>query len=169
MTVHTAQPETQSGFECSHEESRPVRRVVSNGAVHYHVQCLNCGDSIRAINKQERLSLNPSEIGDWDEELRNRWWQMRSDIRRLQAVRDRAAKFNDMADYYGSEKWRAKSSAVIDRDRICQACRGRPAQEAHHLTYDHWRDEPLFDLVGVCHPCHEKITRMDRQRRGVPV
>ncbi len=29
-----------------------------------------------------------------------------------------------------------------------------------------WRAEPLFDLVGVCHPCHERITAMDRERRG---
>lgn len=167
VSVHTASADPLSALDCQHEQSRPVRRIVANGAVHYHVQCLSCGDSLKAIPKQERIALQPDEIGEWDESLKDRWWQRRSDIRRLQAVRERAAKFDDMADYYASEKWRAKSAAVLARDRICQACRGRPAQEAHHLTYDHWRDEPLFDLVGVCHPCHEKITAMDRRRRGV--
>ena len=41
----------------------------------------------------------------------------------------------------------------------------RTASDVHHLTYAHWRNEPLFDLISVCRPCHEQITQMDREGR----
>lgn len=67
--------------------------------------------------------------------------------------------------YLKTEKWRKKSAMVVARDVTCQACLARPATQAHHLTYEHVGDEPLFDLRGVCEPCHVKITKMDRARR----
>jgi hypothetical protein len=41
-------------------------------------------------------------------------------------------------------------------------CRGR-ASQVHHLTYKHLRNEPLFELISVCVPCHDAITAMDRE------
>jgi hypothetical protein len=35
------------------------------------------------------------------------------------------------------------------------------ATEVHHLSYRHIGNEPLFDLVSVCGPCHRAITAMD--------
>lgn len=70
------------------------------------------------------------------------------------------------AEYLRSPEWRAKRRQVLERDRwICQAglrsC-DVAATEVHHITYRHWRNEPLFELMSVCTPCHEEITRMDR-------
>ena len=68
--------------------------------------------------------------------------------------------------YLGSSAWDERRSAVLLRDKYhCLAalehCTGK-ATQVHHLSYRHWRNEPLFDLVSVCWTCHETITRMDR-------
>lgn len=60
--------------------------------------------------------------------------------------------------YIKSEKWKQKAAIVRKRDNnICQACLSAPAQAVHHLTYKNLTDEPLFELVSVCHACHSKI------------
>ena len=68
--------------------------------------------------------------------------------------------------YLGSNAWNERRAAVLQRDKYqCQAgldhC-AHKAMQVHHLTYRHWRNEPLFDLISVCIPCHEEITRMER-------
>lgn len=159
-----------TGWECSHPISLPVRRIASNRAMHYVYQCQDCGANIGSVAKHDRLALAPSDIGQWDDELRQRWWDTQSELRMrhfaLIQEQRRDAWFEEATDYYASLQWHRKSRAVIERDKTCQACLRRPATEAHHLTYDHWMQEPLFDLVGVCHPCHEKITLIDRERRA---
>lgn len=74
------------------------------------------------------------------------------------------------AEYLRTDRWHFRRAAVLARDRgICQAqlmvCTGR-ADQVHHLSYQHWRNEPLFDLVAVCVRCHEELTRMDRENRA---
>ena len=65
--------------------------------------------------------------------------------------------------YLLSSEWKTRKTAVLRRDGyICQACLQNPATQVHHLTYKHWGHEPLFDLVAVCKPCHDKITQLDR-------
>lgn len=68
--------------------------------------------------------------------------------------------------YLASTAWGERRASALQRDKYeCQArlnrC-SRKATEVHHLTYRHWRNEPLFDLTSVCHECHEEITRMER-------
>lgn len=68
-------------------------------------------------------------------------------------------------DYMQSPQWLVRREAVLQRDEyICQACCERTATEVHHLNYDHLGNEPMFDLVSVCHDCHEQITKMDREK-----
>lgn len=70
--------------------------------------------------------------------------------------------------YLRSAEWAARRAAVMARDRWrCKArlmnCQER-ATQVHHLTYRHWKNEPLFDLIAVCESCHKKITTMERKR-----
>ena len=67
------------------------------------------------------------------------------------------------ADYLRSHAWKEKRGKVLRRDGyVCQACLNNEAHQVHHLNYKHWGNEPLFDLISVCKPCHDKITDMDR-------
>jgi 5-methylcytosine-specific restriction endonuclease McrA len=68
--------------------------------------------------------------------------------------------------YLASSAWEVRRAAVLLRDKYrCQArldnCRDK-ATQVHHVSYRHWRNEPLFDLISVCWTCHQEITRMDR-------
>jgi hypothetical protein len=61
-------------------------------------------------------------------------------------------------NYLKSQKWKEKRLLVIKRENnICQGCHKAPIQEIHHTDYRNVYDELLFQLIGLCKKCHEKI------------
>jgi hypothetical protein len=63
--------------------------------------------------------------------------------------------FKEHSEYLQTSKWKAIRQKVFIRDNfICQGCLEAPATEVHHLTYDHWKDELMFELISVCYNCH---------------
>jgi len=76
--------------------------------------------------------------------------------------------FSEHNDYLKSETWQEKREEVLRRDKyLCQACLKRKATEIHHLSYDHWKNEPLYELISVCHECHQAITEIDRKNQKI--
>ncbi len=159
-----------------------VRRVIADGRTQLWEQCSVCGHAPRAVKAADPRVMRAVELPSFDEELRRQFEQSVSDVafrrlseqstaeqrqRIIEADQAKAlwlAKYND---YLQSRDWQARRLLVLERDgRLCQGCRRQPANEVHHKTYDHGFDAPLFDLVALCHPCHERITAMDRARRG---
>ena len=70
--------------------------------------------------------------------------------------------YDEYLEYLNSKEWRSKRLKVLERDKyVCQSCLSAEAKEVHHITYKHLKNEPLFELVSVCKPCHLNITRMD--------
>jgi 5-methylcytosine-specific restriction endonuclease McrA len=67
-----------------------------------------------------------------------------------------------------SPEWRGIRDLVFRRDGyVCQACLEAPATQVHHTTYRYPLSQtPLWTLYSVCTPCHEQITRMERELRG---
>ena len=66
--------------------------------------------------------------------------------------------------YLKSKEWKDKRLLVLKRDNyVCQSCLKSKATEVHHLTYKHVFNEPLFELVSICNPCHVFITKLDRE------
>jgi len=85
-------------------------------------------------------------------------------------VNDNDEWFAQHRAYLATPEWRNKRELVLARDHhVCHAvlidCAG-VASEVHHLTYRHWREEPLFDLESVCSSCHRKITFIERRERA---
>jgi 5-methylcytosine-specific restriction endonuclease McrA len=73
--------------------------------------------------------------------------------------------FKEHNDYLRSNKWHEKRDAVLKRDNyLCQACLIHRATQVHHLSYEHWRNEPLFELVSICKDCHDLITKIDQKK-----
>ncbi len=67
-------------------------------------------------------------------------------------------------EYINSPEWKKKSKALIESVGKCQKCgfsKYARKLEVHHLTYEHFKNEPPEDLIVVCSKCH-KIK--DRQR-----
>jgi 5-methylcytosine-specific restriction endonuclease McrA len=71
--------------------------------------------------------------------------------------------------YMSSSAWAAKRLLVLKRDDcICKSCGKAKATEVHHLSYIHFGDEPLFDLVSVCSKCHRRLTIVLHSRPSIP-
>lgn len=153
-------------YHCAHEQTELRRRTYSNGVQHYVRQCLRCGQMVRAVKKTEALAESGGQVPEFDERLRERWWAgYQAEWREQQQRRLVEQRLRHQA-YLLGEEWRRRRDLRLRHDRYeCQArldgCAGR-ATEVHHLTYRHWGNEPLFDLVSVCRSCHEQITEMER-------
>lgn len=62
------------------------------------------------------------------------------------------------AEYLASQEWWDKRELVMERaGRVCEGCRQADATEVHHLTYANVTREFLFELVALCHACHERL------------
>lgn len=60
--------------------------------------------------------------------------------------------------YIFSAAWEEKRQQILKRcNFICEGCGGGAATQVHHLTYDHVGSELLFELVGLCAACHERV------------
>ena len=63
--------------------------------------------------------------------------------------------------YLTSSEWRMKRKLVLERCRsVCEGCGTQIAVEVHHVTYRHWKREFLFELVGLCRACHQRLEGM---------
>lgn len=58
--------------------------------------------------------------------------------------------------YIHSAEWRQIANQRLELDNhICPVCGGE-ASDVHHLTYEHFGNESMDDLVSLCRKCHYK-------------
>lgn len=58
--------------------------------------------------------------------------------------------------YIHSAAWKKLAAQRLEMDKhICPVCGGE-ATDVHHLTYEHFGNEPMDDLISICRKCHEK-------------
>lgn len=152
------------------------RRIYSNGVAHIVLQCVVCGRYIPGLERNDPRRMRAFAIPPFDEALLAKWneafeqawaeYRWKADEDYQKSLDERR---NDYGEYLRSEQWKRKRSRRLLRDQgRCQAeldgCLGK-ATEVHHLTYEHCRDEPQFDLVSVCRPCHLKLSEMEGRLR----
>jgi 5-methylcytosine-specific restriction endonuclease McrA len=57
-----------------------------------------------------------------------------------------------------SPEWKAKRELVLKRcGGVCEGCGSASASEVHHVTYKHLGNEFLFELLGLCSACHDRL------------
>ena len=128
------------------------RRVIANGSIQFVAQCLTCGRS--ASNPVSRAALRNTNLPPWDDELAARYDQSRTSERES----EKSQWFAEHDRYLGTATWRAKRAAVMARAQgRCEGCGVKAATQVHHLTYEHWQDELLWELVAICAECHERV------------
>lgn len=150
-----------SVFNCEHEHAEYRIRTIKGGGRQLIRQCLKYG---RAVGNAAKIDQNASEP-DWDVTLSDRAHSEVEETRSriYEIALDRTANletegYADYEEYLASDKWARKRKAILERDKgLCQACLKRQATEVHHLTYERIFDEPMFDLVAICRPCHERL------------
>lgn len=162
--------------QCEHQRTEVRVKQYPDAGPRRLRQCLDCG-------QRRPGSIGPEvphvlQCRPWDDALesagqaklaadREAYWET---YRAKRAKGNSEAELEWRANYdrvIASPEWAKRRRVVLRRDgNICQACLEERATEVHHKTYAHLGNEPLFDLVAVCRPCHESITEMDRARRG---
>lgn len=148
------------------EHSDIVKRVLSDGRVSYYKQCLICGKG--KATKSRDLYSN-GNMPTWDDQISktytDRRRQLRDELHKkviefIQSKNDSESRdwWKWYNEYLQTPQWKRISAMVIARaNGICEGCGVNPARHAHHLTYEHVGNEPLFELVAVCSECHQRL------------
>jgi hypothetical protein len=152
--------------DCQHERSEIRYRLCSNGSRMYSYQCLRCGKQIGGwINKKEIEAIDA--VKPIDDELKNSINELRTQLYKKKYEVQRETFFSDYDEYLKSDQWNNLREKVLKRcNRICEGCGNSRAVQVHHTTYKHYRREFLFELVGLCHTCHNAIHAKDDINAG---
>lgn len=145
--------------KCATTEAREF--VTASGAIAIWAQCLTCGRKVGGALKRDPFTTLPRA----DTELPDDWLT-ELDLRK----REIAIKYIDLAlakdsawwkaynAYLMTPQWKGRRALVIKRcGNICEGCGSAPVAQVHHLTYAHVTNEFLFELVGLCWPCHDRL------------
>lgn len=125
------------------------------------MQCLTCGTQVRSVRKD--LVADIALLPDFDPVLQERHHAVISEKIRHKSDQKRADFFVWYDNYLRSATWLAIREKVLQRCRgRCEGCGHGRARQVHHLTYAHVGDEFLFELVGVCEDCHERLHKTER-------
>jgi hypothetical protein len=145
--------------DCPHEVTKIRCRKRRNESVAFVEQCLHCGKELRAVSRHDpRCNGIPERF---DEELNQDGYDLQHEQWVEQYNANRKAQHEDWlcehTIYLQTPEWRAKRAKVLQRDNyICQGCLTNRATQVHHLSYEHWQHELLYELVSICDDCHEQ-------------
>jgi len=151
--------------DCTHENQELRRLDINGSSPQYRMQCLICGKKGPALGHAKLTEDQKQNAPAIDETLADRYWKAKRPQLDAQQEQRQAEWWTEYLAYLRTPQWQSKRRKVLERDNyLCQSCMEAPATQVHHLSYEHLGDEPLFELVAVCTPCHERITAMDRRR-----
>lgn len=162
---------------CRKPNFHHVKLITAGGAIQVREQCQTCGytkaNAIGGLTAGTRDALPLLNVALRESRYEQKWEMKRqigisvSDRKRAQ---NRENWFRQYNSYLQSPEWRRKRDLVLRRDNYtCQCCLSATATQVHHKSYefvDLAGNEPAFDLVAVCTPCHEKIESMKNERRA---
>jgi hypothetical protein len=138
-----------------------VKIIQRNGSEHIGKRCIECGrikpgyvsrDKVIDIDNLEVVRMVDIDIESENIQNATNELTIRADQKRKELW------LIEHDEYLKSDTWRKKRELVMNRDgHMCQACLSKKAEHVHHLSYKHWKKEPLFDLISVCKECHDSI------------
>jgi hypothetical protein len=155
-------------FRCEHEGTDQAirKRTVRGGVIQYVYQCLSCGSpASNPISKIKATEINGGvEPEAFDDGLITKWNQARDDgEKKITGHFNSVSEFqrSEFHKWYGeyleSEEWKSKREKVFKRAvSICEGCLESPAEVVHHITYKNVGNEFLFELIALCHECHDR-------------
>lgn len=142
---------------CQSKRTQLRRKTASNDAYMYAFQCIDCGESASGWISHAKIPRH-LPIPEWDEELARKFYAERQQQQLALRETEREDWFREHDQYLQSPQWRTLRRKVLDRAKnLCEGCRDKPPTQVHHLTYAHWKNEFLWELVAVCDDCHERI------------
>lgn len=142
---------------CEGTRSELRRRHLENGSVQIVYQCLTCG---RSASNPIAKSAVPGwqKLPTWDHEQAAIYDQEKHAAYLKSKQENRSEFFRQHDEYLKTPEWQKRRKLVLARaNNLCEGCREAPATEVHHLTYENWQAEFLWELVAICHDCHERF------------
>jgi len=145
-----------------HAEKEWRRFGTSSGGVQIRQQCLNCG---YVLGNPRKRQDGDDDIPEVDKAARDIFDKQRSEAyedilqkhARLQFNKQNEW-FREHAEYLQSDEWRLRRRLVLQRaSGRCEGCGLNDATQVHHLKYDNWKAEFLFELVAICDSCHDRL------------
>jgi len=139
------------------------------GVLQLFNQCTECGKKRDKGGSLKHSTIDNfkekvirGEIKKYDEDLFNKYDPSYTNYNKFCSIlfyeqrnANRKEWFKEHNEYLQTDQWKAIRLKVLKRDNfLCQACLDAPATEVHHLTYNHWRFELMFELLSVCSNCH---------------
>lgn len=155
--------------ECKHERQELRRGTNNAGMPVIRMQCLDCG--LRIGNAVKRPP-NADELPEFDDAMHDAYNAARKaalekvdqkyvdiQLRRWKGKEDGDSYYAQAHNaYLNSLAWKDRRRLVMERAQgLCEGCRKAAATEVHHLSYAHWGQELLFELVALCGNCHDRI------------
>ncbi|WP_229969376.1 HNH endonuclease [Pontibacter harenae] len=147
----------------------------SIGKHHLKKQCFACGelesnfyskskvDNFNSLPEADMDAAHAFQFSHYESlsEIYKRYDEKRKKFQKEQSL----DKFlEEHTEYLLTDEWKKRRELVLKRDNfVCQSCLEKKATQVHHKSYRYWKNEPLFELVSVCHSCHEAITEMNRE------
>jgi 5-methylcytosine-specific restriction endonuclease McrA len=125
-------------------------------------QCLDCDAQVGGyVGSAELSDAEKAGAVPFNEAGRRAQFEREQrELREEQEV-ERAARRAAYDEYLQSPQWQTLRHRVRMRcGAICEGCGVAPMEHVHHLTYEHVRQEFLWELVGVCGACHERVHGM---------
>jgi hypothetical protein len=133
--IHVVNPDDASRMVCGRAVSTMGGAVLAGQGI----EAATCTGCRKRLAAQERNETALAEALAARERDNAEWWRQ----------------YNE---YLLTPAWRARRARVLHRaGNMCEGCGERPATQVHHLTYERFRHEMLFDLVAICNPCHAAI------------
>jgi 5-methylcytosine-specific restriction endonuclease McrA len=142
--------------QCACQRTEVRERMIRGGSKQYVKQCLDCGESVGNPVRQT------AAVRPFDEGLRAYAREQRNAL--IAQAKESASAFwwAEYHRYMASAEWRSMREKVMERDgRLCQGCLSSRATEVHHRSYEHFAHEFAFELISLCHACHERMHATD--------
>ena len=160
----------RSVIACKHPDLRFGWVTYANGQRNVYAWCSFCEKRTGPLRKAEYEHRAAGELPKGERTACDRANLIACEWYARSKQDERMEWWAKYSAYLKTPDWGRRRAAVLQRDgNMCTAqlpgCR-QVASQAHHITYAHVFNEPLFDLRAVCVPCHEAITTMDRAARG---
>lgn len=159
---------------CGKSDPRLYRMYDKTGRrLELRAWCHQCGACLSPVVPEQKALFVAGEFF-WPivncDQAQSAKWHAWADRRRASLAADRDAAWRrTYDDYMQSEAWRQRRLAALARDKhTCQSCLSAPAEQVHHLSYDHLGAEPLFELISVCVTCHDAIHKRNDARMPLP-
>lgn len=173
VTGHPGPPPARPGLavytpppECSHPIEKIVYKQAGAGKRWYR-QCTTCFGQTPLVKAQ----LSTEEMAaatEYDHDGAQRHWQERHQAQQAEAEATQAQHGQKWWAWYNaylrSEEWADRRRKVFRRaGNMCEGCQDVPANQVHHLSYEHVGYERLWELVAICTTCHEFVTNSRRR------